>query len=137
LHAHRRLESRSEQCPPLGMLEYAVVAEQARFDSIDASDHLHPWAEVAHACFIWTWLGAAAARTSRIRLGTGHTCPIRGYHPSTVAQASATLAAMARVARGIRSGRDSASARAGSPAGAVLKIRMRSTPTLLGKPGIR
>jgi coenzyme F420-dependent glucose-6-phosphate dehydrogenase len=85
----------SEQYPPLELLDYAVAAEQAGFDSIDASDHFHPWAEAGQACFIWTWLGAAAARTSHIRLGTGVTCPILRYHPSIVAQAAATLTAMA------------------------------------------
>jgi coenzyme F420-dependent glucose-6-phosphate dehydrogenase len=50
---------------------------------------------VGHACFIWTLAGAAAARTSHIRLGTGVTCPILRYRPSIVAQAATTLTAMA------------------------------------------
>src|SRR5258706_1208483 len=53
----------TEQYPPGELLEYAVAAEQAGFDSIDASDHFHPWAEKGQACFVWTWLGAAAYRT--------------------------------------------------------------------------
>jgi len=44
---------------------------------------------------VWTWLGAAAARTNRIILGTGVTCPILRYHPAIVAQAAATLACLA------------------------------------------
>lgn len=84
-----------EQYPPLELLDYAVVAEQAGFDAIDASDHFNPWSEDGQASFVWTWLGAVAARTSRIRLGTGLTCPILRYHPSVIAQAAATVAVMA------------------------------------------
>ena len=85
----------TEQYPPDELLEYAVAAEQAGFDSIDVSDHFHPWAEKGQACFVWTWLGAAAARTHKIILGTGITCPILRYHPAVIAQAAATLACLA------------------------------------------
>jgi coenzyme F420-dependent glucose-6-phosphate dehydrogenase len=84
-----------EQYPPVELLDYAVMAEQAGFDSIDVSDHFHPWAEVGQACFTWTWLGAAAVKTSKIHLGTGVTCPIIRYHPAIIAQAAATLACFA------------------------------------------
>lgn len=40
----------SEQYPPHQLLEYAVTAEQAGFDSIDVSDHFHPWSEQGQAC---------------------------------------------------------------------------------------
>src|SRR5882724_174202 len=63
----------TEQHPPRELLEYAVTAEQAGFDSIDVSDHFHPWSENGQACFVWTWLGAAAAKTTKIILGTGVT----------------------------------------------------------------
>src|SRR5687768_3384333 len=43
----------------------------------------------------WSVLGAIAARTSRITLGTGVTCPILRYHPAIVAQAAATVATLA------------------------------------------
>ena len=55
----------TEQYPPGELLEYAVTAEQAGFDSIDVSDHFHPWSENGQACFVWTWLGAAAAISKR------------------------------------------------------------------------
>ncbi len=84
-----------EQYPPGELLDYAVAAEQAGFDSIDVSDHFHPWSEAGQACFTWTWLGAAAVRTSRIHLGTGVTCPILRYDPAVVAQMAATLGVMA------------------------------------------
>ena len=85
----------TEQYSPVELLEYAVVAEQAGFDLISASDHFHPWSEIGEACFVWTWLGAAAAKTRKIVLGTGVTCPILRFHPAIVAQAAATLASLA------------------------------------------
>jgi coenzyme F420-dependent glucose-6-phosphate dehydrogenase len=84
-----------EQYPPDQLLDYAVAADQAGFDSIDISDHFHPWSEQGQACFTWTWLGAAAVQTKRIELGPGVTCPILRYHPSVIAQAAATVAYMA------------------------------------------
>ncbi len=58
----------AEQYPPQELLEYAVAAEQAGFDSIDVSDHFHPWSEQGQACFVWTWLGAAVVRTQKMFL---------------------------------------------------------------------
>ena len=84
-----------EQFPPNQLLEAAIAAEEAGFDAIETSDHFQPWSEAGQACFAWTWLGAVAARTQRIRMGPGVTCPILRYHPSVVAQAAATLDAMA------------------------------------------
>jgi coenzyme F420-dependent glucose-6-phosphate dehydrogenase len=84
-----------EQYPPLELLDYAVTAEQAGFDAIDVSDHFQPWSEAGQACFGWTWLGAAAVKTSKIVLSTGVTCPILRFAPSIVAQAAATLGVMA------------------------------------------
>lgn len=80
-----------EQYPPVELLEYAVDADKAGFDLLDVSDHFNPWSEAGQACFSWTWLGAAAAKTSHIQLGTGVTCPILRYHPTIIAQAAATL----------------------------------------------
>jgi coenzyme F420-dependent glucose-6-phosphate dehydrogenase len=85
----------TEQYPPDELLDYAIAAEEAGFDSIDVSDHFHPWAEKGQACFVWTWLGAVAAKTAKINLGTGVTCPTLRYHPAVIAQASATLACLA------------------------------------------
>lgn len=84
----------TEQYPPQELLDYTVVAEEAGFDSIDASDHFHPWSDRGQACFVWTWLGAAAVKTTNIMLGTGVTCPILRYHPAIIAQAAATLACL-------------------------------------------
>jgi coenzyme F420-dependent glucose-6-phosphate dehydrogenase len=84
-----------EQFGPNELLEQVIVAEESGFESVDVSDHFHPWSEDGQAAFTWTWLGAAAARTKRIVLGPGVTCPILRYHPSIIAQATATLAVMA------------------------------------------
>jgi coenzyme F420-dependent glucose-6-phosphate dehydrogenase len=96
----------AEQYTPQELLDYAIAAEAAGFDSLDVSDHFHPWAEKGQAAFVWTWLGAVAARTSTIKLGPGVTCPILRYHPSIVAQACATLACLApgRVYLGVGTG---------------------------------
>ncbi len=93
--AHFGWKAGTEQYPPGALLEYAIAAEQAGFDCIDASDHFHPWDEQGQACFVWSWLGAAAVRTHRIQLGTGVTCPILRYHPAIIAQAAATIATLA------------------------------------------
>lgn len=80
-----------EQYPPIELLDYVVAAENAGFETVDVSDHFHPWSEKGQACFTWTWLGAAAVSTRNIELGPGITCPILRYHPAIIAQASATM----------------------------------------------
>ena len=85
----------TEQYPPEELLEYAITEENAGFDSIDASDHFHPWAEKGQASFVWSWLGAVAAKTNKIMMGTGVTCPTLRYHPAVIAQAAATVACLA------------------------------------------
>ncbi len=85
----------TEQYAPRELLDYAVAAEKAGFDSLSVSDHFHPWSEEGQAAFMWTWLGAAAAKTEKMSIGPGLTCPILRYHPAVIAQAAATLAVMA------------------------------------------
>jgi G6PDH family F420-dependent oxidoreductase len=78
---------------PKELIQQAVRAEQAGFDFVEISDHFHPWLDVqGHSPFAWTVLGAIAARTDRIGLATGVTCPSMRYHPAIIAQAAATLA---------------------------------------------
>jgi coenzyme F420-dependent glucose-6-phosphate dehydrogenase len=84
-----------EQFPPTELLDYAISAEKAGFDSLDVSDHFNPWSEEGQACFSWTWLGAAATHLSRMHMGTGITCPILRYHPTIIAQAAATVSCFA------------------------------------------
>src|SRR5450755_2296437 len=81
-----------EAYQPEDLVEQAVAAEEAGFDVVLGSDHFHPWVDdVSAAGFVWSWLGAVAARTERVQLGTAVTCPLFHYHPALVAQAAATV----------------------------------------------
>src|SRR3954471_6555888 len=92
---------------PKELIRQAVRAEQAGFDFVEISDHYHPWLDVqGHSPFAWSVLGAIAARTTRLGLATGVTCPTVRYHPAIIAQAAATLAIVSdnRFTLGIGSG---------------------------------
>lgn len=87
----------AEQFAPLQLLDFAVAAEGAGFDSVFVSDHFQPWRHSdGHAPFSLSWLGAAAARTDRVVLGTSVLTPTFRYHPSVVAHAFATLQILSR-----------------------------------------
>jgi hypothetical protein len=58
-----------EQYDPVELLSQALAAEKAGFETINVSDHFHPWDEEGQACFTWTWLGAAAATVERMNPG--------------------------------------------------------------------
>jgi coenzyme F420-dependent glucose-6-phosphate dehydrogenase len=97
----------AEQFGPSELLDFSRTAEEVGFDSVFVSDHFQPWKHTGgHAPFSIAWLGALGARTSRIVLGTSVMTPTFRYHPSIVAQAFATLAAMFpdRVILGVGSG---------------------------------
>ena len=81
-----------EQFSPASLVDSAVAAERAGFDSVWASDHFHPWQEnQGHAGNAWLTLAAIGQRTSKVTLGTAVTCPIYRNRPALVAQAFATL----------------------------------------------
>ena len=80
-----------EQFDPLELLNQAVAAEKAGFETILVDDHFNPWDPSGESCYTWSWLGAAAARLNGIEIGTGVTCPILRYNPVIVAQAAATI----------------------------------------------
>jgi coenzyme F420-dependent glucose-6-phosphate dehydrogenase len=81
----------SEEHAPGRLVELAVAAEARDFDFVSISDHFHPWlSDQGHSPFVWAVLGAIAGRTSRIRAGTGVTCPTVRIHPTIVAQAAAS-----------------------------------------------
>src|ERR671933_2748054 len=83
----------TEGFDPKEIVRQAVAAEAAGFDFVDISDHFHPWLESqGHSGFTWSMLGAIAAKTERIGLATGVTCPSFRYHPAVIAQAAATMA---------------------------------------------
>jgi len=80
-----------ESYQPEALVQQAVAAEEAGFDMVLGSDHFHPWVDDTSAAgFVWTWLGAVAARTTSVQLGTAVTCPLFHYHPALVAQMAAT-----------------------------------------------
>ncbi|HEX5029552.1 MAG TPA: TIGR03557 family F420-dependent LLM class oxidoreductase [Gaiellaceae bacterium] len=85
----------SEEHPPLELVRDARRAEDAGFEFALVSDHFHPWIDrQGHAPFVWAVIGAIAASTERLELGTGVTCPSMRIHPAIVAQAAATAAGL-------------------------------------------
>jgi G6PDH family F420-dependent oxidoreductase len=85
----------SEEHRPLDLVRHARRAEEAGFPFALVSDHFHPWIDrQGQSPFVWTVIGAIAASTETLRLGTGVTCPTIRTHPAIIAQAAATSAAM-------------------------------------------
>jgi coenzyme F420-dependent glucose-6-phosphate dehydrogenase len=85
----------SEEFGPSDLAALATAAERADFSFLVISDHFHPWTDrQGNSPFVWSVLGAVAATTERIHVGTGVTCPIMRVHPAIVAQAAATTTAM-------------------------------------------
>ena len=81
-----------ESYQPEVLVDQAVLAEKVGFDVVLGSDHFHPWVDdVSAAGFVWSWLGAVAARTDHVELATSVTCPLFHYHPALIAQAAATV----------------------------------------------
>ncbi len=80
---------------PNDLLAQAKRAEEAGFDFLTISDHIHPWLySHEQSPYAWSVLGALAAQTSRVDLVSLVTCPTMRYHPVIVAQKAATVAAM-------------------------------------------
>jgi TAT-translocated FGD2 family F420-dependent dehydrogenase len=89
------------------VIDIGVSAEQAGFDLLATSDHFQPWqANEGHSGEAWATLGALSQRTQRVWMGTTVTCPTFRYNPAVVAEAFATLDALApgRIFLGIGSG---------------------------------
>lgn len=96
-----------EDHAPQDLVDLARRGEDAGFSFALASDHYLPWThDQGHSPFVWCVLGAAAAATSSLVLGTAVTCPTVRMHPAVTAQAAATAAAMApgRFVFGVGSG---------------------------------
>ncbi len=82
----------SEERRPEELVRLARQAEEAGFPYALISDHFHPWTDAQGSSpFVWSVLGGIAATTTRLRVGTGVTCPIMRYHPAIVAHAAATV----------------------------------------------
>ena len=85
----------AEQFAPNTLLQFAVEAEAAGFDSVFVSDHFQPWKHTdGHAPFAPAWMAAVLARTERVVVGTSVLTPTFRLHPSVVAHAFGTLGAM-------------------------------------------
>jgi coenzyme F420-dependent glucose-6-phosphate dehydrogenase len=97
----------AEQFHPRRLLELALAAERAGFDSVWTSDHFQPWRHTGgHAPNALVWLGAAAQATTRVTIGTSVLTPSFRYNPAIVAQAFATLSCLAedRIILGVGTG---------------------------------
>src|SRR5574339_60149 len=85
----------SEEHRPLDLVRHARRAEEVGFPYALISDHFHPWTDrQGQAPFVWSVVGAIAASTESLVLGTGVTCPLIRTHPAIVAQAAATAASL-------------------------------------------
>lgn len=97
----------AEQFAPNTLLQFAIEAEQAGFESVFISDHFQPWKHTdGHAPFAPAWMAAALARTEKLIVGTSVLTPTFRLHPSVVAHAFGTLGAMfpERVILGVGTG---------------------------------
>jgi G6PDH family F420-dependent oxidoreductase len=96
----------AEEIAPRKLVTTAQAAEKAGFDRVWVSDHYHPWTqEQGESPFVWAVLGAIAATTD-LSMTTAVTCPTFRIHPAVLAQATATVAALApgRFTFGVGSG---------------------------------
>ena len=126
----------SEQFEPRELLRFTQEAEAAGFDSVFFSDHLQPWRHHGgHAPAALPWLGAAAASTERITIGTGVLTPTLRYHPALIAQAFATLGCLApgRIILGVGTGESMNETPLGIdwPAGKERRARLREAVALI------
>jgi TAT-translocated FGD2 family F420-dependent dehydrogenase len=96
-----------EQFKMRELVELGVMAEQAGFDVVTASDHFQPWQDnEGHSGMAWITLGAIGERTQRVWLGTTVTCPTFRYAPAVVAEGFASLCSLypGRIFLGVGSG---------------------------------
>jgi coenzyme F420-dependent glucose-6-phosphate dehydrogenase len=97
----------AEQFGPVELLEFSRHAERVGLEIVAISDHFQPWRHHGgHSPNALAWLGAATVATERAVLGTSVLTPTLRDQPAVIAQAFATLAAMApgRVFLGLGTG---------------------------------
>ena len=83
-----------EKYGPGDVVDLAAYAEGRGFVGTLATDHFQPWLpRQGQSPFVWSVLTALGERTSS-NFGPGMAVPGYRYHPATLAQAAATLAAM-------------------------------------------
>jgi G6PDH family F420-dependent oxidoreductase len=81
----------TEEYGPDQLIEQAVAAEEAGFESLWISDHFHPWNdEQGNSPFVWSMLGAISQVCS-LPVTTAVTCPTIRTHPAIIAQAAGTV----------------------------------------------
>ena len=81
----------SEEFEASDLARHATMAEDVGFEFVSVSDHYHPWTRSqGHSPFVWGTVGAIAALTRSVGIGTGVTCPLVRIHPAIIAQAAAT-----------------------------------------------
>ena len=77
----------AEQFGPRELLDFSIEAEKTGLDVVSVSDHFQPWRhQGGHAPNALVWLGALAASTERVVMGTSVLTPTLRYNPSIVAQ---------------------------------------------------
>jgi coenzyme F420-dependent glucose-6-phosphate dehydrogenase len=128
----------AEQFGPRRLLELAIRAEAHGFESVWTSDHYQPWSHSeGHAPNALAWLGAAAASTERVVLGTSVLTPTLRYNPAVVAQAFATLGCLApgRIVLGVGTGESLNEVVVGAPwpEQAERFHRLKEAVTLMGR----
>lgn len=80
----------SEEWGPRDLVDLAVRAQDAGFESLGISDHFHPWNdEQGNSPFVWGVIGALS-REVDIPISTHVTAPTVRMHPAVVAHAAAT-----------------------------------------------
>src|SRR3546814_11238456 len=85
-----------EEFTPAQLVEQAVMAEQAGFESLWISDHFHPWNDAqGQSPFVWSVIGALSQACS-LPVPTAVPCPPMRIHPVDVAQAAPTRATIPR-----------------------------------------
>ena len=78
---------------PRELVRQAKMAEQAGFERLWISDHVHPWLpEQGQSPFVWSVIGALSEVTS-LPITTAVTCPTFRTHPAVIAHAAATAGA--------------------------------------------
>lgn len=101
------IKASAEQFNPRELVEMAVYAEEAGFDSATVSDHFQPWRhDGGHAPFSLAWMTAVGERTDNLMLGTSVLTPTFRYNPAVIAQAFATMGCLypGRVMLGVGTG---------------------------------
>ncbi len=85
----------SEEHAPCALVAHACAAEQAGYRTAMISDHFAPWVPAqGESPFVWSVLGAIAATTRELRVGTGVSTALHRTHPASIAQAAATTASL-------------------------------------------